>query len=535
MAVLRDLPIRQKLMIAIVGSSALAVFIISAVFIAQSWVGLRQAIVQNVSAITEVFSLNTTAALSFNDAQAANETLSSLRAEEEIKLACIYSDLDGSGPRQFATYVKDGVRNQCPESPPEQNHISTNMLVMVKPIWLGNEKMGSLYVERDLSDLWRTTQFNVIVMVSMMLVSVLIAAFITAFLQKMIAVPLLELLGAMVRVSEKKDYSLRAPRASADEVGKLIDGFNGMLAQIEERDKALEEAKSELEMRIEQGEVANRELQAAMERLKKTQEQLVNTEKMASLGSLVAGVAHEINTPVGVGVTAASTLKMNTEETHDAYESGKLTNSGLNKYFNHAMQSSDIILSNLNRAADLIHSFKQVAVDQSSSEYRQFNVKDYIYEILLSLRPKLKKTRIDVEVECEDKLVIDSVPGAISQVLTNLVMNSLIHAYDDNEAGTIRICVDQSDGWIHLVYADDGKGMSRDSVTRVFDPFFTTKRGAGGSGLGMHIVYNLVTQQLHGQVSLSSEEGKGTTVEIDFPTTKEARYGNGKRNTETAR
>jgi len=232
---------------------------------------------------------------------------------------------------------------------------------------------------------------------------------------------------------------------------------------------------------------------------------------------LVAGVAHEINTPIGVGVTAASTLHAATEDMSSSYESGRLTDTGLRKYVQTAIQSSSILLNNLNRAANLIHSFKQVAVDQTSSELRQFDLHNYLEEILLSLLPKLKKTEISVSLDVPEHLVMRSFPGALSQIVTNLLMISLVHGYPENKHGNIQIDVEDLGEDILLRYSDDGVGMGKESLARVFDPFFTTRRGDGGSGLGMHIVYNLVSQQLRGRIRIESEPGHGVQVLIQAP------------------
>lgn len=513
---MRDVPIRQKLLATIVGTTSLALLLTALVFVVYSWFSVRETLFNNLQAVNEVFALNTTAALSFNDSQAATEILSSLRAKEEVMQACIYR-AQADGLQVFAHYRRAGMRIDCPEQPPESSRQAVNILEVVQPIWLGNDRLGSLYIERHLNDLWASSRLNGLVVGAMVIFSTGLAVFLTSFMQRLITQPIQELLKTTEQVSHLQDYSLRATETGRDEVGQLIAGFNDMLGQIERRDLALEAAKSELEVRIDQADIANAELQEALERLRKTQEQLVNTEKMASLGGLVAGVAHEINTPVGIGVTAASTLRVKTEEAGEQYKAGQMTNTGLQKYFEHALQSTEIILSNLHRAADLIHSFKQVAVDQTSSECRQFNVREYIDEILLSLRPKLKKTNIGVRIECPGDMIINSVPGAVSQILTNLVMNSLIHAYSEEQDGSICICVSIEDDEVLLRYSDDGRGMSEANVKRIFDPFFTTRRGSGGSGLGMHIVYNLVTQQLGGTVKVHSVEGEGTEFEIRFP------------------
>lgn len=511
---LRHWPIRQKLNLAIIGTSTLAIIIASAVLFSYVWFNMKKDILENLSAMGEAIASNSTAAISFQDAQSATETLSALDAKPEIMLACLYI----SGQDEvFARYAAT-QSNQCPQKAPgDDAEYSDELIHMSMPVILDKERLGSLYIERNLTDLKATTELYTKVAILVMLVCVLISILLSTLLQRLITDPILALLDTANRVSSDKDYSLRANKRGDDEVGRLIDGFNAMLAEIEKRDSELDHAHSELEQQVQASEAANAELQDTLGRLQKTQEQLVNTEKMASLGGLVAGIAHEINTPVGVGVTAASTLLANTDDMASNYEAGTLTNSGLKKYVGSAKQSTEIILTNLNRAAELIQSFKQVAVDQSSSELRQFQLTEYINEILLSLRPKLKKTDINVVVDCDPNIVIKSYPGAFSQILTNLVMNTLAHAYPDGGKGEMRIEAQCSDGRLHLDFSDDGCGIPKDHQSKIFDPFFTTKRGQGGSGLGMHIVYNLVSQQLGGRLSLSSEPGVGTRFTIDIP------------------
>ena len=221
---------------------------------------------------------------------------------------------------------------------------------------------------------------------------------------------------------------------------------------------------------------------------------------MAALGGLVAGIAHEINTPVGISVTAASHLQNRTQQFSSDVASGKIKKSELDAFLGTARESSDLILSNLDRAAEIISSFKKVAVDQSNEERRRFDVKSYVEEIVLSLRPETKRTEIDVVVDCPEGIVLDSYPGAFSQIVTNFIMNSLLHAYEDGDRGTIRLSIRERDDWLVFTYSDDGKGIPAGLVNKIFDPFFTTKRNQGGSGLGLHIVYNIVTQRLKGML-----------------------------------
>ena len=285
--------------------------------------------------------------------------------------------------------------------------------------------------------------------------------------------------------------------------------------------EALRKLNDELEHRVEERtralRLSNRELQFTLGELKLTQKQLVESEKMAALGGLVAGIAHEINTPLGIGVTAASHLEDETRRLIKLAADGKVSRLALETYQTDALSSAQLILSNLRRAGQLIKSFKQVAVDQSSEQAREINLKTYMEEILLSLGPALKKTQHCVTVKCPDDLQVYTYPGAVSQIVVNLIMNSTIHAFDGIERGEIRIeCQSYDEEWL-LLYRDNGVGMSEDVRLRVFDPFFTTKRGQGGSGLGLHVVYNLVTQMLRGSLDCVSTPGQGVEFQIQMP------------------
>ena len=261
-----------------------------------------------------------------------------------------------------------------------------------------------------------------------------------------------------------------------------------------------------------------RELSEALAHLKATQAQLIESEKMASLGNLVAGVAHEINTPLGIGITAASTLEHKTKTTVVAFENKELKVSALKTYLEGATRSSQLILSNLERAGKLVQSFKQVAVDQTHLDKRQFTVKKYIKDTLTNLTPHLKQAQHQIMINGDDNLEIDSYPGAFSQVITNLVMNSLTHAYPDERIGQLTFEFGAETERLVLRYQDDGCGIPAENLGKIFEPFFTTRRIHGGTGLGLHIVYNLVTQKLKGTIRCESTLNKGTTFILDLPT-----------------
>lgn len=257
--------------------------------------------------------------------------------------------------------------------------------------------------------------------------------------------------------------------------------------------------------------------ESALQQLQATQQQLVESEKMAALGNLVAGIAHEINTPIGIGVTGASRLETLAKELQQLYESGKMKRTDLEKYLKSALQGNELILKNLTRAAELIQSFKQVAVDQSSEQQRTFALKEYLHEILISLHPEFKRTKHQVSIVCNESITLVSYPGIFSQIFTNLIMNSLIHGFQERLEGHITITVIKKDNHLTMHYTDDGKGIRHDIINNIFEPFFTTNRQGGGSGLGLHIVYNLVTHKLSGSIHCHSIEGHGTTFTIQVP------------------
>jgi two-component system, sensor histidine kinase ChiS len=264
---------------------------------------------------------------------------------------------------------------------------------------------------------------------------------------------------------------------------------------------------------------AKKAAEQALQQLQATQEQLVEAAKMAELGNLVAGVAHEINTPLGIGVTAASRLDTITKDIVQLYTDRKMKRGDLEKYLKSTEQGSELILKNLTRAAELIQSFKQVAVDQSSERQRTFALKGYLHEILISLRPEFKRTAHQVSIVCDEDIVLSSYPGVFSQIFTNFIMNSLIHGFSEKNDGQISIKAQTVNENTQLIlrYSDNGKGISSSIINNIFDPFFTTNRQGGGSGLGLHIVYNLVTHKLNGTIQCESIEGEGTTFTLEIP------------------
>lgn len=260
------------------------------------------------------------------------------------------------------------------------------------------------------------------------------------------------------------------------------------------------------------------ELSDTLANLRETQGKLVESTKLAALGNLVAGIAHEINTPLGVAITAASTLENELHQLLGECAVQPPTVDLLQEYLELLEECSGLVLGNLARAGELVQSFKQVAVDQVSLRDRSFTVKPYLEEVFINLKPQLKPTPHEVELTGDDQYMIHSYPGALAQVITNLVLNSLRHGFvEGREPGLIQLDVQRGDEGCSLIYRDNGIGISPDNIERIFEPFFTTARPTGGSGLGLYLVYNLVTQRLQGEIAVSSEPGQGVKFVIVLP------------------
>jgi signal transduction histidine kinase len=269
-----------------------------------------------------------------------------------------------------------------------------------------------------------------------------------------------------------------------------------------------------LEQRVE---LRTQELTTALERLTTAQTELVRTEKMAALGSLVAGVAHELNTPIGNSLTVASTMQ-DQSKVFLADMARGLTRSRLDEFVATTQEGAGILMRGLRHAADLVASFKQVAVDQTSVNRRKFDLHDTVDEILLTMGPAIRKTSHTVVRNIPSDIAIDSYPGPLGQVLTNLVNNALVHAFDGREHGQVTItATTKGADQVEIAVRDDGAGIPEANLARVFDPFFTTKLGKGGSGLGLNIVYNLVQDALGGDIVVESLPGQGSCFTVTFP------------------
>jgi PAS domain S-box-containing protein len=296
-------------------------------------------------------------------------------------------------------------------------------------------------------------------------------------------------------------------------------------------EQEIRELNSTLEDRViertEELQQANQELETTLDALNLAQAELVNSEKLAALGALVAGISHELNTPIGNSLMVASTLHDQTTSLLDAYQENQgIKRSSLESYLADTGKAGDILTRNLQRAADLVNSFKQVAIDQISSQRREFTLSEVVNEILLTLWPMIRKSPYTVEQNIPENIRFDSYPGPLGQVLTNLINNALLHGFEGKKHGDVQITARlDAQNLVELTVRDDGIGIPADRLRKIFDPFFTTKLGAGGSGLGLNITHNIVTGVLGGRIRVSSAIDVGTSFVMLLPLVAPAKKG----------
>ena len=332
----------------------------------------------------------------------------------------------------------------------------------------------------------------------------------------------LELIERAVSPAGEESWWLSHKFVFVGEAGQRYVG--GLAVDITERQRSereLAQHRVQLEQMVEQRtrELAtkNQVLETTLSQLKLAQQQIIHAEKLSSLGALVAGVAHELNTPIGNARTVASTLSEQATDFVREVARDHLRRSSLEQFVQQISEGTRLLDRNLARAADLIHSFKQVAIDQTTSEHRRFNLDVVIADVVAMLQPSFKKSPYHLEVAVDGGIVIDSYPGPLGQVITNLVDNALLHGFRDRVDGVVRISARRDADALELVVEDNGAGIPTAHRERIFDPFFTTRLGQGGSGLGLNVVHNLVTGLFGGEILIDSEEGRGTRLIVRFP------------------
>jgi signal transduction histidine kinase len=477
----------------------------------------------------EILAYNLAPAVSFGDSDGADQLLSSFETSPDVVNASVYVLSSNNKLELLATYSTNK------QYLPPQDIKSYETAVFrdrhfqfTLPIRVDNEIIGYLYQYSVFSQLDEFRKQMLGIISATFVICMLLGVIISLRFQHVLLEPLSRLVYASENIRHQKDYSIRVVQEGNDEFSKLSISLNFMLDEIQsqiQKQRIVEEQIRQLNLHLEEKVTgrtiqladANKQLQTTLSHLEDSHNKLVEQEKMASLGELVAGIAHEINTPIGIGVTAVSHLNYIIGQLREKFDDKKLTNSFVEEFLNNASNGAEISLLNLSRAADIISNFKLIAVDQSSDQLRKISLNSYLHDVLKSLNPQLKKYKHIITIDCDENLEVYIRAGALVQIITNLIMNSIFHGFENIESGTVIITAGAVEDEVHICYEDNGCGMPPAALTKLFEPFYTTKRGKGGSGLGASLVYNLVTQGLNGRISAGSELKQGLKFNINFP------------------
>lgn len=493
----------------------------------------KQLIINKIEMIADIVAFNSQITILFDDRKTEDARLKSFQHVDIIKNIHIYAMDDVTNSPVFFTSYN---ASRTPPVPLKVNQIeelktpkvSEDYIELIKPVVYEGNIEGYVYVRGGLERLSNYINKKILVDIALTLFVLVLVLLVSRGIQKRIATPIEGLSSLLQDVSKNHNYSARAPGSNISELNVLANNLNIMLARTEnqlERHKAdkqeIKQLNQSLEEKVNQRTIAlreaNQELLNALERMHQYQNQIIENEKMASLGQMVAGVAHEVNTPIGLGITGSTLLRDKLSDIRDAFQNKSLTSKQLERFVSDGIENLDLIYRNLNRAAELVSSFKRLAVSQDLEVNSKIDLSNLLTEVVASMRADLATKNPEVTIDCDKGLAIESKAGPLQQVLEQLITNSLLHAFNDQLNNTISIAVRQSLDQLIIEYTDNGMGVPKAIKKRIFDPFVTTRRGEGGSGLGMHLVYNLVTQALGGSITLDEEFSQGAKFTITLP------------------
>lgn len=494
----------------------------------------QSSMIKRVSSYAKIVAGNARASVALNDNSGESQRLETLANSEFVQHVHIYRvEPANSELSFFSSYNKEGLAPiPAKFSKIEQLSqplISDDYIEVAEPIVLDNSVVGYVYLRGSTDEvrlfMWRAIGIAVVVF----LLTLVICWLATIKLRQRITKPLEHIVDIASQIARDKNYTLRIPESRIDEFNDLGESLNIMLERIQhqiERQRRAEQEASQLNTELEQQVTqrtkalreSNQELLATLEQLHQYQGQLVESEKMASLGDMVAGIAHEVNTPIGLSVTASTLLQDKLAVMQEKFNDKRISTNEFARFLGDCDENLAIIYRNLNRAAELVTSFKQVAVDQSSEVDRTIEIHSFMRDVLTSVKPRrLDLEKFPINIHAPEHLELVTKPGPLNQILINLIVNSMVHGFDGKDAGRVDITFEVIDDDLEITYRDDGNGVPFDIRKKIFDPFVTTKRGAGGSGLGLHLAYNLVTQVLGGNIHFFSEEHQGVEFIVRFP------------------
>jgi signal transduction histidine kinase len=408
---------------------------------------------------------------------------------------------------QGSVFVEYMAENYVPED---------DAVILQEDVERLEKKIGSIYLEFSLEparqQAWSDTKRILMITATQVLFSLSVILFL---INSRVSKPLAQL-KAFAHDVANKNFSIDIQTTHDDEFADLAKELDTMRIALKESFENLEDR---VKKRTEDLTRVNTELTDTVATLEDAKDSLVQTEKLAALGSLVAGVSHELNTPIGNGRVMSSSLYETARLLKSQFENGTMTKSQFENGLEEILQGANLIERNLLKAINLVQSFKKIAVDRTSDKRRAFHLNEFIAEVESTLHHIFKSNPYELRIDLGDDVELDSFPGVLSQIVSNLINNALMHGLENRAAGTVTVQTRPSGNHVTISIIDNGVGMPEEVQKRIFEPFFTTKMGKGGSGLGMHIVHNLTTGTLGGRLAVTSATNEGTTISITIPIT----------------
>lgn len=493
----------------------------------------RSMVMERVKTFAELTAFDAQTSVMMDDSNTEEDRLKAFRAEYSIKNVHVYKK-DDNQVRFFASY-------NAPNTPPVSHEhkitqipqykkgvLTSDFYEYITDIPHQGDVIGYVYIRASLENINNYVQRKIIIDVALSLAILILAYAIARLFHYHVGEPINKLSHLLQNVAKNRNYKVQAPDSKITELNLLTTSINTMLQRTEKHIERHESDKREIEalnhsleekvsQRTDALREANQELLSTLERMHQYQSQIVESEKMASLGQMVAGVAHEVNTPLGLGITASTLMRDRLMEIHAAFESKSLTSQQLGRFIVDGEENLSLIYRNLNRAAELVTNFKKLAVTQDNEHMTNIDLQALIADVLTSMHTEMETIKPEVNVDCPADLKINAKASAIQQILQQLIANAMTHAFNTQHPARIDIKVTASAKQLQIDFSDNGTGIAQTLQPRIFDPFVTTTRGSGGSGLGLHLVYNLATQALGGSVYLAHSDENGSHFVVQFP------------------
>lgn len=515
----RGLSVKHKTLLSGVLASMFSLLVASVCYYVFTSYQLRQDLLNDLRITAELASGIAAPSLTFDDAAAVQEGLAPLQADQSISKVCVYDTSLVGEVGLLAGYVRDGVTAACPESPGPVGSLFTDYsVILVDVIRLFGEDLGTLYIVKDNDGINKNLDRHKAVALLIFVIGGLVALLVVSLLQHWAIGPVLNLAGAVSR-ADISDHSLRVDTNSSDEAGLLAARVNQLLEDAQQTRAELKQKHDELQQFVSERQSAGSDAEAVRLKIERVESQLIQGKRALLFGNVATGFAAGVESPVGVGVMAVSTLHDKAQEILAEFEGGKLKKSSLEKFIHQSVQSSDIVKGSLSQVSDLVFGFKQVSEDQTANPKRDINVREYFSAVIENLMPKIQQARHQFELVCEPTIRVSTLPGAWATIITNLVMNSLLHGYEEGESGEMQLTVTATSDGLEVNYLDDGRGMAKQTIDQLFDPNADEGTASSKSGLGMYLLHHLVKDALNGRVSVQSDVGQGVHFRIQVPIT----------------